>query len=74
MPGKDGPPGLPGPPGQRGQPGLHGAVGPPGRSFTEAEVKELCINVIRGKNMLVILQKYFNFNLNIYQAIIIIFT
>jgi collagen type IX alpha len=49
MPGKDGPPGLPGPPGQRGQPGLHGAVGPPGRTFTEAEVKELCINVIRGK-------------------------
>jgi len=49
MPGKDGPPGLPGPPGQRGQPGMHGAVGPPGRTFTEAEVKELCINVIRGK-------------------------
>ncbi|KAF6200105.1 hypothetical protein GE061_006406 [Apolygus lucorum] len=47
LPGKEGPPGMPGPPGQRGPPGLHGQPGSPGRSYSEVELKEICMAVLR---------------------------
>lgn len=48
MPGKDGAPGLQGPPGNRGQTGMPGLQGPPGRSINEAEIRDICANVLRG--------------------------
>ncbi|XP_065168716.1 collagen alpha-1(IX) chain-like isoform X2 [Atheta coriaria] len=47
MPGKDGPQGVPGPPGQNGQPGLPGLPGPSGRSVGDADIREICLVVLR---------------------------
>lgn len=53
MPGKDGAPGLQGLPGNRGHTGLPGLQGLSGHSVTEAEIRDICANVLRGYSICV---------------------
>lgn len=53
VPGKEGPPGMPGPQGPRGQNGMPGLQGAPGKSISEAEIRDICVSVLRGETLII---------------------
>lgn len=49
IPGQDGAPGSAGPSGPKGQKGMMGAQGLPGRGVSDAEIRHICLNIIKGE-------------------------